>query len=94
MKSNVLNIHVDYAPEHEALTFSDTGGESILSYRRICTTRLRDKNGPVPDGWILNYLDDDGRVQEHIIGGRLLDVNGAVDDAKEYIRRFVMNSPE
>lgn len=86
-----VNIHVDYAPEHEAMTFEDTNGEPILSYRSIGTTGLLDESGrPLPDGWVLNFLTpNDGRVDEWVVSIRELEaVDEAVADAKEYLRRY------
>jgi hypothetical protein len=79
-----ITIHVDYNPDHSAMTFNDAG-EPILTYRTSCTTKARDTNGrPLPDGWVLHTSDGD----EWIVGAWDLDgVDDAVAKAKDWLRR-------
>jgi hypothetical protein len=81
-----INVHIDTRPEHDAMTFAETNGEPILSFREASTTGLKDAHGkPLPDGWIL-YTEDG---EQQIMASRFRDdVDEVVADAKEYLRRY------
>jgi hypothetical protein len=59
--NNPITIHVDYNPDHDCMTFGDTNGEPILSYRAFSTTRARvrdyetGRSRRLLDGWVLEY---------------------------------------
>jgi hypothetical protein len=57
-------IHFDYNADHDPMTFGDTNGQPILSYRRPTQRELanlerlrsgRSNCGPFPEGWVLIY---------------------------------------
>jgi len=39
------------------------------------------------NGWVLSYLGDDGRVEEHLVLGEVDDVELAVAQARAYLDR-------
>ena len=64
MATEPITVHVDYNPDHDAMTFGDTNGQPLLSYRRPPQRELanlerlrsgRSTSGPFPDGWVLIY---------------------------------------
>jgi hypothetical protein len=83
---NPINVHVDTRPEHDAMTFAETNGEPILSFRQGSTTGLKDEHGkPLPDGWIL-YTEDG---EQRIMASRFRDgVDEVIHDAQEWLRRY------
>ena len=65
-----INVHIDHSPEG-SMTIGDNG-EPILHYSSFCSTGAKDKRGrPIPDGWVLHYLDDNEGVDQWIVGGEL-----------------------
>jgi len=78
-------VHVDYNPEHRAMTFDDTNGEPILSYRTMCTI----KGGRGPDGWVLDFIEPDGNGVEDFVTGiqELTAVDQAVAAAQQFLAR-------
>jgi hypothetical protein len=89
MASSEVRVHVDNRPEDNPLSFEETNGEPIISYRSMCSTGLEDANGnPLPDGWVLYYMTANNGVKEQLLGNRFREeVDEAVVDAKEYFRR-------
>lgn len=75
--SQAPTVHVDFNPEHAALTFDDTKGEPILAYQTSSSTGLSH-----PDGWVLYTADGD----QWIVGSWDIDgVDEAVAKAKKHI---------
>lgn len=90
-------IHVDYNPEHAFMTFDDTDGQPILSYR-------------AGDGWVLHYEESwCSDMREHyrpvpraeagsnpgdFLTGIDDDVNGAVAAAKKHLRSIGYREPQ